>query len=793
MSNQHQQGAHHDPFASANSIPAPPDDPYAGMSPTTRRRTIRDQQEGVNRVIKATQASVARSKPRATSPYLRRKSYSPLHLLKPKTVVLSPEDEAMQASILAMIAAPSSPTQARKPATAPAPAPPTSRSPPVPAVPIAAPPPPPPPPPPPVQQSTASAQPQATTATAAPTRPWNGGPGTSPIMSRRGSPTMTRRAAASPTKGSPTAARRATAISPTLPHRQRQGTDTVAHQQEPDFVRYCEQKPVAPAPTTAVAAVQVSLPPTPRPPAAVQLPAPPSAALPAAQPPNLRILTDATRALSLHGPVVPAQPSVQSTVSPSTLPRSERSVSWAAPPTDTSPTVRANDYGGIFNEYNEYNRELAMPRPQQNLSWMATSDDSVAAIPATSRHASHVLASQDTDERSYMSPFANDDERRAFLAQCTAAAPSTAATERPSGRWSPPSLPRRREVDGNGDEWRAIERPKSADPWVSSKSADASSTYLDAKTNSFRATYATSGTSLSSSVPRAAWLDSSSLSLSLDRSMGTKDTSLYRGLSSDDATMYRRSPDIDATAFQSGFVGPPRPPPSTSEYYRVRTPPPPPSAARPPVPASPPRPDSRAAAANRTDATATRLLQDRERHLTEVVHTLKARLEEEQAQSTHLREHVTWLHDRLRAENTRRAAADAEVVSLRARVMDLEHHVRRGGTSGGDFGSTGVSHTGGATSARTMEPRPNNECNHGNGMSGNDPEATWRASLMRMGMERSPTAAATVAPSYRSDSTILAKTQYDAAPCSERSDAAPIPPLPSRPVRHEVDDPYLMP
>ncbi|KAJ3360032.1 hypothetical protein GGF32_008831 [Allomyces javanicus] len=790
MSNQHQQGAHHDPVASANSISASPDDPYAGMSPTTRRRTIRDQQEGVDRVIKATQASVARSKPRATSPYLRRKSYSPLHLLKPKTVMLAPEDEAMQASILAMITAPSSPTQAQKPAQAPAPALQASKPPPVAAVSVAAF-----PPPPIVQQATVSAQPQTTAPTAAPTTPWNGGPGTSPTMSRRGSPIMTRRAAASPTKRSPTAARRTAATSPTSPHRQRQGTDTVAHQQEPDFVRYCEQKPVAaaPAPTTAVAAVQVSLPPTPRPPAAVQLPAPPSPALPAAQPPNLRILTDATRALSLHGPVVPAQPSVQPTVSPSTLPRSERPVSWAAPPTDTSPTVRANDYGGIFNEYNEYNHEPAMPRPQQNLSWMATSDDSVAAIPATSRHASHVLAPPDTNDRSYMSPFANDDERRAFLAQFTAAAPSTAATERPSGRWSPPSLPRRREVDGNDDEWRAIERPKSADPWVSSKSADASSTYMDAKTNLFRATYATSGTLLSSSVPRAAWLDSSTLSLSLDRSMGAKDTRLYRGLSSDDTTMYRRSPDTDATAFRSAFVDPPRPPPSTSEYYRARTPPPPPSAARPPVPASPPRPDSRAAAANRTDATATRLLQDRERHLTEVVHTLKARLEEEQAQSTHLREHVTWLHDRLRAENTRRAAADAEVASLRARVMDLEHHVRHGGTSGGDFGSTGVSHTGGATSARTTEPRPNNEWNHGNGMSGNDPEATWRASLMQMGMARSPTAAATVAPSYRSDSTILAKTRYVGAPYSERSDAAPIPPLPSRPVRHEVDDPYLMP
>ncbi|KNE63348.1 hypothetical protein AMAG_08488 [Allomyces macrogynus ATCC 38327] len=780
MSNHHHQGAHHDPAASANSISAPSDDPDAGMSPTTRRRTIRDQQEGVDRVIKATQASVARSKPRATSPYLRRKSYSPLHLLKPKTVVLAPEDEAMQASILAMIAAPSSPTQIRKPAPA------ASRPSPVPAAPATAP-----PPPPVIQPTAAHAPPHATAPTAAPTRPWNGGPGTSPTISRRGSPTMMRRATASPIKGSPMAARRAAATSPTSPHRQRQGTDTVAHQQEPDFVRYCEQKPVisTSAPTTSVAAVQVSLPPTPRPPAVVQLPAPLPAALPSAHPPNLLILTDATRALSLQCPSASAPPPAQPTVLPSTLPRSERSVSWAAPPTDTSPTVRANDYGGIFNEYNEYNHEAAMPRPQQNLSWLATSDDSVAAIPTTSRHASHVLSPQDSNDRGYMSPFANDDERRAFLTQFTGA-PSTTATEHPTGRWSPPSLPRRREEEDN-DEWRAIERPKSADPWVSSKSVDSSSASMDAKTNSFRATYATSiGTSLSGLMPRSAWLDSSSPSLSLDQPM-SKDTRPYRGPSSDESIVYGRSPDTDATAFRSTFADPARPPPSTSEYYRARTPPPPPSAARPHMPPSPPRPDPRGVA-NRTDATATRVLQDRERHLTEVVHTLKARLEEEQAQSTHLREHVTWLHDRLRAENARRAAADAEVASLRARVMDLEHHARRGGTSG-DFAGSGAGYTGSAASARTTEPRPNDEWSRGNGTSGNDPDATWRASLLRTGMARSPTAAATAAPSYRSDSTILAKPRYDDAPYgSERSDT-PVLPLPSRLVRHEVDDPYLMP
>ncbi|KNE64541.1 hypothetical protein AMAG_09900 [Allomyces macrogynus ATCC 38327] len=449
-----------------------------------------------------------------------------------------------------------------------------------------------------------------------------------------------------------------------------------------------------------------------------------------------------------------ASPSVQPTVSPSTLPTSELSVSWAAPPTNTSPTVRANDYDGFFNEYNEYNHEPAMPRPQQNLSWLATSYDSVAAIPTTSRHASHVLGLQDSNDRGYMSPFAKDDERRVFLAQSTAAAPSrTTATECPTGRWSPPSLLRRREDNGD-DEWRAIERPKSADPWVSSKSLDASSASADAKTNSFRATYATSCTSLSGSMPRAAWLDSSSLSLSLDRSVTKMDARPYRGLSSDDATGYpRRSPDTDATAFRSAFVDPARPPPSTSDYYvRARTPPPPPSAARPPMPPSPPRPDSRVAAANRSDATAMRVLHDRERHLTEVVHTLKARLEEEQAQSMHLREHVTWMHDRLRAENARRAAADAEVASLRAQVMDLEHHARRGGTSGGEFGGHGAGY---AMSARPTEPSANDEWNHGNGTSGNDPDVTWRASLMRTGMPRSPTAAATSAPSSRSDSTIL--------------------------------------
>ncbi|KAJ3364476.1 hypothetical protein GGF31_008992 [Allomyces arbusculus] len=364
------------------------------------------------------------------------------------------------------------------------------------------------------------------------------------------------------------------------------------------------------------------------------------------------------------------------------LPRSEWSVSWAAPQTDTSPTVRGNDPGGIFNKCNEYNHEPAMP---------------IAAISNTSRHASHVLGLQDTNDRSCMSPFANDDERRAFLAQSTAAAPSMTATKRPSKR----------------------------DPWVSSKSPDASLAHADAKTNSFRATYAqTSGTSLLGSMPRSPWLDSSSLSLSLDRSV-TKGARLSRGLLSDDTTASRRSPDTDATAFRSAFrsafVDPPWPPPSTSEYYRARTPPPPPSAARPPVPASLPRPDLRAAAARRTDATATRVLQDRERHLTEAVLSLKARLEEEHAQSTYLRKHVAWLHDRLRAENARRAAADAEV-SLRARVRDFEHHT---------------------------------------------------------GMPRSPTAAATAAPSYRSDSIIMAK----------RYDDAPVPLLPSRPVQHEVDDP----
>ncbi|KAJ3350372.1 hypothetical protein GGF32_004941, partial [Allomyces javanicus] len=365
-----------------------------------------------------------------------------------------------------------------------------------------------------------------------------------------------------------------------------------------------------------------------------------------------------------------------------------RSVLWAAPSTDVSPTVRANDYGGIFNEYNEYNHEPAMLRPQQNLSWLATSDDSVAAIPKTLRHASHVLGPQDTHDRSDMSLFANDDERRAFLSQFPAAAPSTTATERPTSWWL----------------------------------VGTSSASMDAKMNPFWATYATSSTSLSGSMPRAPWLDLSSLSLSLDQSV-TKDTSLYRGLLSD-----------DATAFRSAFIDPPRPPPSTYEYYRARTPPPPLSAARPPMPPSPPRTDSRAAAANRTDATATLLLQDRERHLTKV--------------------HVTWLHDRLRAEYVRRAAADAEVASLRARVM--EHHVRRGGTSRGEFGGNGAWY---ATSARTTEPRANDEWNRGNGTSRNDPDATWRASLMRMGMPRSPTAA----PSYRSDSTILAKSRYDNA------------------------------
>ncbi|KAJ3362624.1 hypothetical protein GGF31_001546 [Allomyces arbusculus] len=77
----------------------------------------------------------------------------------------------------------------------------------------------------------------------------------------------------------------------------------------------------------------------------------------------------------------------------------------------------------------------------------------------------------------------------AYLSQFTAVAssPTTTATERPSGRWSPRSLPRRRK-QAYSDEWRAIERPRSAERWVSSKSLDASSIYMDAKTNSFRAT-----------------------------------------------------------------------------------------------------------------------------------------------------------------------------------------------------------------------------------------------------------------------------------------------------------------